>query len=157
KESRPDAQKKMDSQLIYELKMRRGNVIADGVWRLETAVQYNGQGKVSLDLNAKVSDVLLNRLMTYGADIVNSVPEHNSVRIQVDIDQAEAIASLPDVFYVQPEQRAMTSRVFKAAPVGPQPAVSHDRGPGFDIRAAKVRSLVSAALLGGTLANAGAV
>src|SRR5215470_5944236 len=43
KESRVGAQLKMDSQLIYELKMRRNAMIADGVRTLETAIQYNDQ------------------------------------------------------------------------------------------------------------------
>jgi hypothetical protein len=157
KESREGWQRKMDSQLIYELKMRRGLMIAEGVRTLETNVLYNGQGEVSLDLNAVVSDSLLNRLKTYGAYVVNSVPEHNSIRIRLGIDKIEAIAALPEVIYIQPKQGAMTSRVVKAAQAGPQPAVSHDRGPRFANRAANVQRLMSAALLKGTLLNAGAV
>src|SRR5215510_11771325 len=101
KESREGWQRKMDSQLIYELKMRRGLMIAEGVRTLETNVLYNGQGEVSLDLNAVVSDSLLNRLKTYGAYVVNSVPEHNSIRIRLGIDKIEAIAALPEVIYIQ--------------------------------------------------------
>jgi Subtilase family len=155
KETRTGAQQKMDSQLIYELKMRRGAMIAKGIRTLETDLSYNDQDKVILDLKAKVSDTLLNRLKTYGADVVNSVPEHNSVRVQVAMDQIEAIAEMPDVIYVQPKQDAMTSLVVKEAQASPQPAVSHDREPEFDSRAANVQSLVSAALQGGALVNAG--
>src|SRR5262245_10745248 len=104
KESRVGAQQKMDSQLIYELKMRRGEMIAEGVRTLETDLPYNDQGKVILDLEATVNDDLLNRLRSYGADIVNSVPEDNNVRIQVEISQIEAIAALPEVSYLQPKQ-----------------------------------------------------
>jgi len=157
KESRSGAQQKMDSQLIYALKMRRGEMIAEGVRTLEMAVQYNNQGKMTLDLKAKVSDALLNQLRAYGADIVNSVPEHNSIRVQGGMDLIEAIAALPDVSYIQPKQEAMTSRVDRAAPAGPQPAMSHDRTRGFASRAANVRSLMSTALLNGTLVNAGMV
>src|SRR5262245_13080357 len=157
KDSRTGAQQKMDSQLIYELKMRRGAMIAEGVRTLETNVPYNKQGKVILDLKARVSDALLNQLKAYGADVVSSVPEYNSLRIQVGMDQIEAIAALPAVIYLQPKQGAMTSRVDRAAQAGSQPAVSLDRGPGFASRAARVRNLVSAALLNRKLVNAGAV
>jgi hypothetical protein len=157
KESRTGAQRKMDSQLIYELKMRRGEMIADGVRTLETDVQYNNQGKMILDIKAEVSDALLNRLKIYGAEVVNSVPEHNSIRIQGAMNQIEAIAALPDVIYIQSKQEAMTSRVDRAAQAGPQPAVSHDPARGFDSRAANVRSLMSTALLNRTLVNAGIV
>jgi Subtilase family len=158
KDSRAGAQQKMDSQLIYALKMRRGEMIAEGVPTLETNVQYNNQGKVTLDLKInKVSDALLNQLKAYGASVVSSVPEYNSVRIQVDIGQIEAIAALPGVIYVQPEQEAMTSRVDRAAKASLQPAVSHARARVFASRAAKVRNLVSAALLNRKLVNAGMV
>jgi hypothetical protein len=157
KSSRSGAQLKMDSQLIYKLKMRRGDMIAEGVRTLGTNVQFNAQGKVILDLKARVSDALLNQLKTYGADIVSSVPAYNSIRIQVVIDRIEAIAALPDVIYVQPKQGAMTSRVDSPTPAGTQTAVSHDRARGFAGRAAKVRSLVSAALLNRRSVNAGMV
>src|SRR5262245_26380009 len=157
KDSRTGAQQKMDSQLIYALKMRRGAMIAEGVRTLETNIPYNNQGKMTLDLKAKVSDALLIQLQSYGADIVNSVPEHDSVRIQGAMNQIEAIAALPDVIYIQSKQEAMTSRVDRAAQAGPQPAVSHDRARGFASRAAKVRSLMSTALLNRTSVNSGMV
>src|SRR5262249_44139651 len=115
------------------------------------------QGKMTLDIKARVSSALLNQLRAYGADIVNSVPEHNSIRVQSGMDLVEAIAALPDVIYVQQKQEAMTSQVDRAAQADPRPAVSHDRARGFAGRAADVRSLMSTALLNRTLVNAGMV
>ncbi len=155
KESWTGTRQKIDSQLIFELKMRRGEMIAEGVRTLQTDLPYNDQGKPILDLKAKVSDALIDQLKNYGAEIVSSLPEHDSLRIQVDIDKIEAIAALPDVIFVQQKQGAVTSRVVKAAQAGPKSAVSHDRGPGFEIRTAKVRSRVSAALRNGAFAIAG--
>jgi hypothetical protein len=40
KESRAGAQQKIDSQLIYELKMRRGAMVAEGVQTIETDLPY---------------------------------------------------------------------------------------------------------------------
>src|SRR5215510_2667743 len=157
KDSRRGAQLKMDSQLIYALKMRRGAMIAEGVRTLETNISYNAQGKATFDLKAMVSDALLNQLKAYGAEVVSYVPEYNSLRIRAGMDEIEAITSLPAVIYVQSKQEAMTSRVDRAAQAGSQPAVSHDRAPGFASRAAKVRNLVSAALLNRTLVKAGMV
>src|SRR5688572_6275922 len=86
KESRTGVELKMDSQLIYELKMWRGDAIAQGVRTLVTDLPYNDQRKVTLDLKVnKVSDALLKQLKSFGADVVSSVTEHDSVRIQVDI------------------------------------------------------------------------
>jgi hypothetical protein len=158
---RTGAQLKMDSQLIYAQKMRRGAMIAEGVRTLETDLSYTDQGKMILDVKvAKVSDTLLTQLKTLGVDIVSYIPQHKSIRIQAGIDEVEAIAALPDVSFVQPGQEAMTSRVVKTAQDGPQwampqSAVIDDRGPEFKSRAVKVRGLVSAALLNAAMTNAG--
>src|SRR5262245_53579635 len=154
KASRTGAQQKMDSQLIYELKMQRGEMIAEGVQTLVTDLPRD-EGKMVLDLKVnEVSGALLKQLEAYGADIVTPVPEHNTIRIKVLLDKVEAIAELPDVISIQPKQEAETSRVVKAAQDGP-PQVVTDLEPGFDSRAARVRSLVSAALLDEPLTNAG--
>src|SRR5262245_38436125 len=151
--SRAGTQRKIDSQLIYEIKMRRGEPVADGVPRIETDLSYNAEGRVALDLKANVSDTLLNQLRAYGAEIVSASPDLNSIRIQVAVDQIEAIAALPDVTFLQPKQGAMTSRVVKApqdwSQTGPKNAVADDRGTTREERAATVRSLVSSALSGG--------
>jgi hypothetical protein len=119
KRSRSGTQRKIDSRLIYELKMRRGEPIADGVTTIETDLPYNAEGKVILDIKAKVSGALLKQLGDYKADIINSYPNLNSIRIEVDIDQIEAIAALPDVTFIQPRQDATTSPVVKAPPGSP--------------------------------------
>src|SRR5262245_27641944 len=52
KDSRTGAQQKMDSQLIYALKMRRGAMIAEGVRTLEPHLQYHNPAQMNLDRNA---------------------------------------------------------------------------------------------------------
>src|SRR5215813_837393 len=156
KDSRKGAQRKIDSQLIYALKMWRDETIAEGVQTLETDVQSDSQGNMIFDLKVNnVSDALLNQLKAYGANIVDPVPEQNSVRIEATLDKVEAIAALPDVMFVGPKQEATTSRVVKAAQDGPQSDVGHDPEPGAGSRAARVRNFVSAALQEGPLVNAG--
>src|SRR5215813_6655290 len=123
KQSRAGAELKIYSQLIYGLKMRRGEMIADGVRTLETDLPYNDDGKLVLDIKAVVTNVMLNQLRAYGADIVSSSPQQNSVRIQVDIGQIEAIAAMPDVSYIQPKQDSMTSRGAGPTPAGARPDV----------------------------------
>jgi hypothetical protein len=155
KASRTGAQQKMDSQLIYALKMQRGEMIAEGVQTLATDLTYAGPDKVRLDLKANVTEALLNQLKAYGANIVGSVPNDNTVRIEVLLEKVDAIAELPDVMFIGREQEAMTSRVVKTAQDVPQQAVIDDRGTKSDDRAARVRSLVSAALLDEPITNAG--
>ncbi|HSL80223.1 MAG TPA: S8 family serine peptidase, partial [Pseudolabrys sp.] len=166
KDARRGVELRMDSQLIYELKMRRGQAVAEGIQRVETDIEYDNQGKVELDLKAVVSDTLLAQLRGSGALVVNSVPSGKHVRILVNIDQIESIAALPGVEFIQPKQEAMTAGIERPQRVGETPRyqrsggegavvddVGHDASkrmtyPGFDARAARVQNYISAALNG---------
>ena len=147
KESRSEPERKMDSQLIYEAKMDRGEVIADGIRRLDTDVQYTYDGRPVVDITANVSDSLLAQLSDNGAEILETVTDRNSVRAAVPVENLEAIAALPDVKFIQPRQDAMTSGLTRASNSG-----AYDVAPGkssqpqFANRVNKVRSMLSAAL-----------
>jgi hypothetical protein len=154
KESRTGAERKIDSQLIYELKMRRGEWIADRVPAVETDVEYNDAGKVVVDIKAEVSDGLLGQLRAGGAEILDTVAGAQSIRASVPLDNVEAIAGLPGVSYIQPKQEAVTSA--SAAPAvaadvtlpasSSSPASTPRAVPSFGVRAAGVRAALSAAL-----------
>lgn len=152
KESRTGVQTKMDSQLIYELKMRNGQAVADGVQAVETDLPYNDQGRVELDIKAEISDSLLNQLRASGAQIVSSIPAEKSVRVSVGIDRVESIAALSDVFFVQPKQDAMTSQVErtvddrKSKKSSKSSVKRYDLPSDFAGRATRVQGFVTAAL-----------
>jgi HYR domain/Subtilase family len=159
KESRAGLQTKIDSQLIYELKMRSGQPVANGVQTVETDVEYTDQGKVTLDVKANVSDDLLGQLRGLGAQVINSVAAEKSLRIIADIDNVEAIAGLSDVIFVQPKQEATTSQSDGAVDdrhAGKRSMKSARRfevPADFGERAAKVKSFVQASLASGVQGN----
>ncbi len=109
KESRTAVQKKIDSQLIYQLKMDRGQAVADNVPTVETDVKVDDQGKAVIDITATVTDSLLAALQAQGAEIIGA--KNNNIRALVRLDDLEAIASLDEVRFLQPKQEAMTSSV----------------------------------------------
>jgi hypothetical protein len=110
KELRTPAQRKMSSRLVYAMKMARGEPVASGVATLRIALpDVNGRGVV-LDVRAQVTDALLADLRALGAEIVHASARYNSVRVRVDLRQAEGIAALPGVSYLQPKQEAITPR-----------------------------------------------
>src|SRR5215213_1274207 len=160
KESRTGTQTKIDSQLIYELKMRNGQSVADGVQSVETDLSYTPRGAVELDIKGEISDSLLNQLMANGAQIITSVPGEKSVRVSVSIDRVESIAALPDVIFVQPKQEATTSQMDR--PVDDtKPAKGFSRSPArsyvppvdFAARAARVQWALMSALTGNAQGN----
>jgi hypothetical protein len=147
KMNRTQTQQKMDTQLVYELKMDRGQAIADGIRSLDTDVPLSDDGKAVVDITAAVSDGLVNQLKGNGADII-SVQE-GSVRASVPIGNLESIAALPDVKFVQPKQDSMTSGISRS-----QGSVSDS---GFSGRANRVQSMLRAALQGEVTNVAGSI
>jgi hypothetical protein len=148
KESRTETEKKMDSQLIYEAKMERGEAIADGVRRLDTDVPYTYDGRTVVDITANVSDHLLMELSDNGADILETVADKNSVRVAVPVMNLEAIAALPEVRFIQPRQDAMTSGITRSSDSGASDPMPGKSTPQFSSRANRVRALLSSALDG---------
>ncbi|MDT5293971.1 MAG: hypothetical protein QOJ76_851, partial [Acidobacteriota bacterium] len=110
KATRTRGRRKMDSRLIYGIKMQRGERIADGVDSLQVKVPLTERGDVMIDITANVDKHLLAKLKAAGATILGSYPEYNSVRVAVSLDAVDAIADFPEVIYVQPKQEAMTSQ-----------------------------------------------
>src|SRR5215813_5290188 len=106
KQSRTPAQQKIDSQLLYTGRMRRGQEIAPGVRSLQTKVEADGDGRVVVDITAVFNRTLIEDLAARGAEIISAYPQYHSVRATVQLDQLEAIASLPAVRFIQPEQEA---------------------------------------------------
>ena len=133
KESRTAGRRKMDSRLIYAIKMNRGEQIAEGIDKLHVKLPKNAEGEVIVDINATVDKQFLKRLKQAGAKVISSFPEYNSVRAEVGLDAIDSIADMPEVNYVQPMQEAMTSQ---SDSTDGEQATDPDRvstvGPGFD-------------------------
>src|SRR3984893_6885700 len=70
KDSRTVAQQKIDSQLLYAAKMRRGLSISSKLQALTVAVGADDSGSVIVDINGVVDAQLLNRLGVVGAGVV---------------------------------------------------------------------------------------
>jgi hypothetical protein len=106
KDFRSDAQQKIDSQLIYELRMEFGQSIATGVSVLETDLPYAADGHIVVDVTARATTALFASLAARAVEVLSSDPDGGILRVHINIDQVEALASLPDVSFVQPRQEA---------------------------------------------------
>jgi hypothetical protein len=62
KASRTPAQRKINSQLLYAARMKRGEAIAAGVQTLDLDVGADSEGQVVVDISADVDDQLLDAL-----------------------------------------------------------------------------------------------
>src|SRR6267143_6221412 len=115
KESRTPAQQKIDSQLLYAMKMERAEPIASGVSSLQVNVGASEQGRVVVDISASVDDKLFQLLANNGAVVLVSTPEYNSVRVEVALNRLEDIAASDSVHFVQPKMEYVLNDVTPAA------------------------------------------
>src|SRR3954447_13272866 len=70
KESRTPAQKKINSQLLYAIKMERGEPIAAGIRTLTVDVGADATGMVTANLIGNVNSSLLGALSQMGVKVV---------------------------------------------------------------------------------------
>jgi hypothetical protein len=133
KASRTQVQRKIDSQLLYAIKMQRGQPVAAGVQTLQTNVTYaekrveTDEPRAIVDVTAELTPALIQRFEVLGAQLLDATAGQRSARLAVTAEQIESIAALDDVIFVQPKQDAMTSR--QTGPVTPSSRVS-DRAAG---------------------------
>ena len=110
KASRTPAQRKMDSQLVYEVKSNRGEAIGAGLQTLVTDVPRTSDARLIVDVSANVSDALLAELRGLGAEVLSSSEAYHTARLALYPDAVEAVAALDDVRFVQPKQESFTQR-----------------------------------------------
>jgi hypothetical protein len=110
KASRTPAQQKINSRLLFALKMARGEPIAAGIRRLNINLpDVNARGAV-VDLRVEVSQALLDQLARLGAEVIEVNSMYRHVRIRVTLNELETIAALPQVSSIQPKQEALIQR-----------------------------------------------
>jgi hypothetical protein len=142
KESRTPAQRKIDSQLLYAMKMQRAQPIASGVNSLQVNVAASEQGRVVVDISASVDDKLLQLLANNGAAVLVSTPEYNSVRVEVALDRLENIAASDSVYFIQPKMEYLLND----ATTTPLTVDKIRANSGFNARAERVRAQLTRAL-----------
>lgn len=152
KESRTPAEAKIDSQLLYQVKMSRGQNIADGIQKLETGIKVDDKGIVAVDIRASVDDALLETLRKMGASIINSSGEYRTINARIPIGQIESIAAMDKVTFIQPYADANVWRSSASAGQASdvqsvpnnaaiKPAAART-APGFAQRAERVRQFL---------------
>lgn len=111
KSQRTPIQQKIDSQLLYADKMRRGVPIAKGVATQRVDLDKDAQGRILVDIKAEVTDALLQFIESGGGKIINSFPQYNAIRAGVPLANVEDLARRTEVGFVKPAVRAMNNAV----------------------------------------------
>ena len=139
KASRTPAQQKIDSNVLYTVRMLAGQPAAAGIPTLNTGIDVDNANNLIVDITANVSDQLLRQLNGAGALVWYSNARFHSVRAVVPSNQIETIASWPDIVFIGPKTESLTASNlhFRHDPV---------LRPTFAQRAARIRKLLAMAL-----------
>lgn len=108
KDGRTPAQRKIDSQLLYELYRLRGQSKAKGVPDGPTGVRLDPKHRALVDLRAEVSPALQKRVTDLGATIVSTSVEYRSIIAWMPLSRLEQIAGDPAVHAIVPAAQATT-------------------------------------------------
>jgi Subtilase family/Abnormal spindle-like microcephaly-assoc'd, ASPM-SPD-2-Hydin len=142
--SRTPAQTKIDSNVLYTLRMLTGQEAAPGVPYLYTGVDLDVHNNVVVDMVANVTESLLSKLSAAGAQVLYSNVSLRSIRAIIPPSEIEGIAASPDVIFISPRQESLNNRRNPA----PSGAGVSDMllAPGFDDRAERVRQQLAKAM-----------
>ncbi len=154
KDSRTAAQQKIDSNVLYTIRMLAGQPAAPGIPYMNTGVDLDENNGVVVDITAQVTERLLQQLNSAGALVLYSNIDFGAIRAIVPPGQVEGIAASSDVIFVARKAGSITSR-FNKAPVfkhlsGSKALPKAAMPLGFELRAARIRKQLAALLQAGT-------
>ncbi len=109
KDARTPAQQKLDSQLVYFTKQKRGEAITAAVPTLELHIKAGADGRVLVDIKANVSPDLLGWITSSGGAVISHFAQFQAIRALVPIGFLEALAGHPQVRFVSPAAMATTN------------------------------------------------
>jgi hypothetical protein len=109
KEARTPAQRKIDSQLLYEIYRRRGEARRKGVPAGPTGVDVDDRGRALVDVRGEVTPALRHSIRSAGGVIVTSSAEHRSIIARVPLLTLERLAGNAGVRFIEPAARATTN------------------------------------------------
>jgi Subtilase family len=102
KAARTPAERKLASRLLYALRMRRGQPIAEGIRSLRTGVRWDTAGQTLVDVRAQVTPALLAEIERLGGSTQSAVPALGALRARLGADAIDTLAARSDVAAIRP-------------------------------------------------------
>jgi hypothetical protein len=107
--ARTVVQQKVDSHLLAGAELRRRGFINKAVPKLRTPVQVETDGRVLVDIDARVTAELLRAIETAGGTVLGSYPREKMVQALLPLEKIEQVAMHDEVRFVRPAAKAMLS------------------------------------------------
>ncbi|MCL7487095.1 MAG: S8 family serine peptidase [Desulfobulbaceae bacterium] len=105
KRSRTAAQRKMSSQLVHTIKLRRGDPALRQLPSLDPMVRVAVDDTVLVDIKADVSPQLLGEIAWLGGEVISSHAEYGAIRARLPLEAMESLAEGGDVHSIRQASR----------------------------------------------------
>lgn len=109
KDARTPAQRKINSQVLYEIYRRRGEAVRKGVPPGSTGVRIDTKGRALVDVRADVTPAIERAIRSAGGTVVSTSAAYHSVIAWVPLLKLESLAGNPAVRAIEPVAEAMTN------------------------------------------------
>lgn len=109
KSTRSALHRKLDSHFVYKIKLDRHEFSVPGQADWQPHLNLEADGRVLVDIDARVTDNLLAEIQRVGGTVGRSVPRFHHVRASVPLAALESLAALTNVTYIK---RAVLARTF---------------------------------------------
>ncbi len=110
KEARTPAQRKINSQLLFEIYRRRGEAERKGVPPGPTDVKIDEAGRALVDVRAEVTPAIEKKIRDVDGVVVSTSTRYQSIIARVPILKLERLAEDPSVRSIEPAAEAITNR-----------------------------------------------
>ena len=107
KSSRTAAQKKIDSQLLYALKQKRGETKGVPAARIE--LDFDQKGRALVDITADVTPELMSQIQKLGGAVISDDGRYRTIRARLALEKLELLAKRHDVRFIAPAAQAMNN------------------------------------------------
>lgn len=107
KASRTATQKKIDSQLLYALKQKRGETKGVPTGRIE--LEFDQKGRAIVDISADVTPEIKAQIRKLGGAIISDDARYHTIRARLALEKLEALAKRNDVRFIAPAAQAMNN------------------------------------------------
>jgi hypothetical protein len=109
KDSRTQAQKKIDSQLLYAIYQMRGEAEAKGVPTEPIVLRRDSKDRVLVDIRSQVTRKLISHVRRVGGTILSTSQKDHSLIAYVPLNQIEKLAELNEVRFISQPPEAVTN------------------------------------------------
>ena len=105
------AQQKLDSQLIFQARLKTSGVVHAKALKLRPSLTPESDGRIKVDITATVTPDLAAAVQAAGGTILSSLPNYHSLQATMPVENIESIATRADVDFIRPAQKARNNFV----------------------------------------------